>query len=218
MRRFLKWLAVFFFAILGCLVLLFGGLAIYDSTQPPITRAQYTLYVAPPLLLTGGTVIVTAKEIPLEQWRDLPDGPNPAREDAANAKRDELKAGDRLFGAEISMPVSIVEIVYPQGGTYGFNLVAASGAPDDVPALESRRIGVGRGSFVMPESGERIEWPSVSTIHIAGPEVSEGDSRLVRHDSADLMRQRPPARHYEGAIVYEPTPEQIARTTKSDPQ
>jgi len=181
--------------------MLAGGASSEDK-EP--MKAQLTIYVAPPLLQQGGTVIVVADEIPLNDWEALADGTNPALADTQNEKRKALNPGDQLFGVVASTKVSIIEFVYPEGGTYGFNLVPVQDADRTSPQLRTDRILQGEGG-----GGPGREWNEVSTIHVFGSVVSERDSRVVRASSSMIMRAEPEKSVYQGAVLYSPTDELV---------
>lgn len=174
-------------------------------------RSHLTLYVGEPLLTEGGTVIVASIPIPEEEWRAL-EGPNPAAEDEDNRKRPQLNEGDRLFGAYLSGRVNFVEMYYPEGGTYGFDLV-----PDPrierPKALITRRIGVGSGSWVNWETNERHVWLDVSTIYVAGTKATENNTRGIRASQSGILNLGAPHTDYMGARVITPTEEQVSEGT-----
>ncbi len=181
---------------------MFAGGVSSEDKEP--MKAQLTIYVAPPLLEQGGTVIVVADEIPLNDWEALADGANPALADRQNEKRKELNPGDQLFGVVASTKVSIIEFVYPEGGTYGFNLVPVQDADGTSPPLRTDRILQGEGG-----GGPGREWNEVSTVHVFGSVVSERDSRVVRASSSMIMRAEPEKSVYQGAVLYSPTDELV---------
>lgn len=201
-------------SLIAAIAVLSGAVAVdnYFTNKriDALMKAQLTIYVAPPLLDQGGTIIVVANEIPLEQWKTLPAGENPAMADGANEKRNSLKAGDRLFGVVASTKVSIVEFVYPEGGTFGFNLMSTQTASGAHP-LQTKEILIGDGpGYKDWETGQDVVWDDyVSTIHVLGPSASEGDSRVVRADSGRIMEQRPLRTKFEGATLSSPTDQQI---------
>jgi hypothetical protein len=183
-----------------------------DNKEDKNMRSQLTIYVAPPLLEKGGTVIVVSNPVPLSEWHNLPEGDNPARDDPQNEKKKDLGQGDRLFGAVVSTKVSIVEFVYPEGGTFGFNLVplrAKDGSGATGPALMTKRVLVGGGGYRDWKAGKNYFWESVSTIYVAGPEATEGDSRSASVAEAEIMNLPPPKTTYEGVTVSAPTDEQL---------
>lgn len=181
-------------------------------------HGQLTIYVAPPLLKTGGTVIVVSNPVSADEWRNMREGHNPAREDAGNAKQRDVGVGDRLFGAVASARVSVVEFVYPQGGTFGFNLVPEPTALAAGATLRTKRVLIGSGGWKEWSTGNEHIWENVSTIHVAGPDVSEGDSRMATAAEAEIMNLRPARTVYEGAIVYAPSEEQLGRILEKLPQ
>jgi hypothetical protein len=192
-----------------------------DNKENVDMRSQLTIYVAPPLLEKGGTVIVVSNPVPLAEWRDLPQGDNPARDDPHNEKKKNLQPGDRLFGAVVSTKVSIVEFVYPEGGTFGFNLVplpTASGGAATAQALMTKRVLVGDGGYKDWKTGKEYIWESVSTIHVVGPEATEGDSRSASVAEAEIMNLPPNKTTYEGVTVLAPTDEQLDQVIVKVPQ
>ncbi|MCF1454336.1 hypothetical protein ACQZ61_07740 [Agrobacterium vitis] len=192
-----------------------------ENQQGKQMRSQLTIYVAPPLLEKGGTVIVVSNSVPLDKWRDLPQGDNPARDDPQNDKKKEIGPGDRLFGAVASTKVSIIEFVYPEGGTFGFNLVPlrkATGSDATSPALMTKRVMVGGGGYRDWKTGKEYLWESVSTIYVAGPEASEGDSRSASVAEAEIMNLPPPKTTYEGVTVSAPTDEQLKQVIIKVPE
>lgn len=177
--------------------------------EASLLKAQLTIYIAPPLLEQGGTVIVAANSIPLSQWESLPQGNNAADADPMNEKRKLLKSSDKLFGVVASSRVSIIELVYPEGGTFGFNLVAMNAPDKERHPLRTKEILIGDGGYTDWSTGKEITWGYVSTIHVSGPTVSEGDSRGVRVYSSKIMNLHPQKTIYEGAVLYSPTDEQV---------
>jgi hypothetical protein len=161
------------------------------------------------LLKEGGTVIVVANPIPLQAWKILPKGENAADTDLQNAKSKDLKPDDKLFGVVASTKVSIIEFVYPEGGTFGFNLVAMDEPGKEKTLLKTRQILVGDGGYTIWSTGENVPWDYVSTVHVYGPAVSEGDSRGARVYSSEIMNLRPQKTVYEGAVLYSPTNGQV---------
>lgn len=183
-----------------------------DSNGDRKMHAQLTIYVDSPLLEKGGTVIVVSNPMPLDEWRDLPSGDNPARDDAQNEKKGDVRPGDRLFGAVASTKVTIIEFAYPEGGTFGFNLVpfrSADSRDKPSPALMTKRVLVGDGGYKNWKTGKEYLWESVSTIYVAGPDVTESDSRSASVAEAAIMNLPPAKTAYEGTIVYAPTDEQV---------
>jgi hypothetical protein len=169
LRRGIAWMSLVFIAALPvghCLA----------NDQAGAGKAQLTIYIDRPLLETGGTVIVVSTPVGPDLWSAQPKSLNMDTW-KHNPKRLELEENDRLFEVHVSEKVSIVEFVYPQGGSFGFNLVAAPGG-NSTELLRSKRILVGSGYYINRETGEKQIWDDVSTIHILGPEVSEGIAAL----------------------------------------
>lgn len=181
--------------------------AVAADERIPELKSHLTIYVAPPLLTEGGAVIVAAIPMPEDEWRAL-DGENLAENDPNNRKRPTLASTDRLFGVRATSTATIIEMFYPENGTFGFDLVPA---PDVArpPQLKTERILVGDGGWTDRKKGVTYDWPDVSTIHVAGTRHNEDFARMIRISQVDLMRQYPDERFYAGANVYLPTVEQI---------
>ncbi len=200
-------------AILAASAFLFYQTNTYFSEQQKAgqLKAYLTIYVAAPLLDNGGTVIVISNPISVEQWKALPRGENATDTDPLNAKREALKKGDRLFGVVASTNTSIIEFVYPEGGTFGFNFVAMNTPGKEPRALRTQEILVGDGGYTDRSTGQNIVWEYVSTIHVFGPKTSEDNSRAARVFSSEIMNLHPRKTLYEGANLYSPTDEQVEK-------
>jgi hypothetical protein len=195
------------FAILGAFVAGFAGDLGAQPQKNTAMNSHLTIYVPPSIVASGGTVLVASIEVPVEEWEKLKDGDNPARDDRANAKKSVLTGNDRLFGVTLDSNASVIELKYPAGGTSGFNLVPTEG-PDE--ALNTERLLVGSGGYVLWASGKEQKWETVSTVHIAGTEASERRSRAIRMGSSKLMNKSPARRDYEGATLYSFTAAQVS--------
>ncbi|MCF6446123.1 hypothetical protein [Nereida sp. MMG025] len=202
---------------LALLVLVLGtisvwGMASYSSGKKDTAlKSHLTIYVGEDLLNNGGTVIVGSVPIPEAEWRAL-EGLNLADDDTSNAKRAHLAKHDQLFGVQIFGPVSYIEMYYPEGGTFGFNLV-----PDyrlSTPKrLVTERILVGDGGWYDRTNDRRHDWPDVSVIHLSGPAATKANSRLVRALGNNILNLNPDMRRFKGAIVYTPTDQQLKEGT-----
>ena len=170
-------------------------------------KAQLTIYVAPPLLDQGGTVIVVANPISLEEWKNCPEGANPAAADPNNEKKKTLKADDRLFGVVASTKVSIVEFVYPDEGTYGYNFVAVEDPAKRRPPLRTKQILAGSQRDL--SEGPNPKTKDASVIHVYGPGASQADSRIARANQDRIERLNPRKTIYEGVFLLSPTDEQV---------
>lgn len=184
------------------------------DTREEKLKSHVTLYVGEPLLSKGGTVIVGSVPLPEEEWRVL-DGLNLADADDGNAKRRQLGPQDRLFGAYVSGPVSYVEMYYPEGGTFGFNLVPDSKI-ENPARLSTERILMGSGGWMDRSTGERHVWPDVSVIHVLGSTADKGNSRLVRVMQANILNTGPDKEGYAGVLVYSPSLAQLEEGTFGD--
>lgn len=209
--------SIFSLKKLALLVLVLGmisvwGMASYSSGKKDTAlKSHLTIYVGESLLDNGGTVIVGSVPIPEAEWRAL-EGVNLADDDAANAKRAQLAEQDQLFGVHVFGPVSYIEMYYPEGGTFGFNLV-----PDYRLAtpqkLVTERILVGDGGWYDRATNTRRDWPDVSVIHVSGPAATKENSRLVRALGNNILNLKPDMRRFKGAIVYSPSDQQIKEGT-----
>jgi hypothetical protein len=214
--------AVLIFAVTIIAASLFAGCDASNGNekQRPM-KAQLTIYVAPPLLVTGGTVIVVSNPVSPDEWLNLAEGSNPAKDDPNNGKKKDMFPGDKLFGAIVSTKANIVEFVYPEGGDYGFNLVAAEGPYDPdkrMPSLQTKQILVGDGGYTDWSTGKNVIWKNVATIHIIGPESSEDSSRGLTFSTSNIMNLHPQKTVYEGAVRYTPTDEELAKSLIEAPR
>ncbi|MBA8879016.1 hypothetical protein [Phyllobacterium myrsinacearum] len=203
---------LFYTAVVVALGLTFfvqADIYLSKKRKDALLKAQLTVYVAPPLLNDGGTVIVVANPITLEKWKALPKGENAADSDLQNGKHKDLKHDDRLFGVVASTKVSIIEFVYPEGGTFAFNLVAMDKPGKEKTLLNTREVEIGSGGYTIWRTGETVLWDYVSNVHVYGPTVSEGDSRGVAVYSSEIMNLHPQKIIYEGAVLYSPTNGQV---------
>ncbi|WP_210206050.1 hypothetical protein [Rhizobium sp. UGM030330-04] len=116
-----------------------------------------------PMLTKGGAVIVAARPISGRDWRLL------ETEGSANAYEKE-------FRVKVSSPASIVELVYPEGGTYSFRLEPVSGHASGM--FVTREIRVGSAMVIDPETRQQVDWPSMSIIHVGGTVYDEGWARI----------------------------------------
>jgi hypothetical protein len=195
--------------IMGALAVGFGAAS--QERKDETVLSHLTLYVSEPLLVRGGTVIVAAIPIPAANWQELT-GDNPAAQDEANVKRASLTDDDRLFGAFVYGPVSYVEMFYPEGGSFGFNLVPDYRLAQPM-TLSTERILVGSGGWFDRKTQTAHDWPDVSVIYVDGTSASKQNSRLVRAYGNNILNLGPRKQVYAGAIVYTPDNAQILEGT-----
>ncbi len=173
--------------------------------------SHLTLYVGEPLLSDGGTVIVASIPIPVDEWRAL-QGLNLAAEDPENRKRPSLTDKDRLFGVAINARANVVEMYYPEGGTFGFDLVPnfRNHTPKD---LQTERILVGSGGWTEWSTSTTSKWPSMSVIHVKGRKAREADSHIVSDSFSRILNLGVSRIDYAGASVMSPTAAQLSEGT-----
>jgi hypothetical protein len=201
-------------AVLFVFLLVFGFW--FKTEKEPLLKSHLTLYVQEPLLSQGGTIIVASIPLSLEEWAAL-DGINPATDDTLNRKRSSLQPDDVLFGALVAGRATIVEMYYPEGGTFGFDLVADPRIQNP-PPLTTERLGVGSGGWTHWSSGTDHIWPDFSAIYVAGASASEGQTRTVIASVNRIMNLPLNPARYAGAIVYTPTSDQISAVTNGEVQ
>ncbi|MBC9247743.1 hypothetical protein H4P12_13760 [Paracoccus sp. 11-3] len=183
-----------------------------DSHQGEATvKAHLTLYVGGELLRDGGTVIVASIPVSYKELRSFT-GENPTTDDPDNTKKSELSSDDLLFGARVWGRVNFVEMYYPEGGTFGFNLVVDLNERVG-SKLITERVLVGDGGWTNWKSGEDHIWPDVSTIYVDGPVARKSEGQLVRSVQGKIMNLGPNDFSYQGATVYIPTAEQLSEGT-----
>jgi hypothetical protein len=195
----------YFFAIAAAVITsTMLGLAAcsYGTTEESQkVKAHLTIYVEKPLLTEGGTVIVAANPVSAEKWAALSDGENIAANDMNNAKRADLKKGDRLFGVAVSAQTSVVEFIYPEGGAFGFNFVARNTDGDGrTPQLRTDEISIGDGGADHSLTG--VPWDYVSVIHVIGPGSTEGKSRAASVLVSEILASGSAAKDYQGTVVH----------------
>ena len=79
------------------------------------------------------------------------------------------------FRIRVSSPASVVELVYPESGTYSFKLEPIF----DQVRLATREIRVGSAVVTDPETKQRVDWRSMSIIHVGGTVYDEGWARVL---------------------------------------
>jgi hypothetical protein len=65
------------------------------EAQGHAIKSDITIYLDGPLLDRGGTVFVVPREVPVDDWKTLPDQPNPARTDPRLDIRKPITERDR---------------------------------------------------------------------------------------------------------------------------
>ena len=165
-------------------------------------KSDVTIYLQEPILTEGGTIIVLPKQVPLADIERSKTYPNPALSDERLDQRRPIAASDKRFGAVVSSPVSVVEFVYPQGGSYDFRILPSPEFANLDDQIQSRLIGVGDSGDLHPKTGEEVDIPVVQTIHVYGKAVSEGDSRTVDATARlGFLRERYKCTDFEGVLA-----------------
>lgn len=165
--------------------------------------SDLTIYLQWPLLGQGGTVIIVPQEVTIDQWQSQPEAENPARSDAYPASLKPLPPNGRRLGVVLHDKVSIVQLDYPQGGTFTFRFAPARGSDFPWERLKTKEIGTGgEGEEMDEKTGQVIQVGSAAHIHVLGTEVTEADSRSVESViKIGALRSRYPCRYYELAIA-----------------
>ncbi|OOW67891.1 hypothetical protein Xmar_06160 [Xanthomonas axonopodis pv. martyniicola] len=133
--------------------------------KQPTLSSRLIVSADAPMLEKGGAVIVLARPIPDRQWRHL--------ESATSSD-----AGDeKQFQVTVASPASIIELHYPETGTYSFKLRPAARAKP--PFLQSRRVLIGQADLTDPQTKHQVHWPSMSVVHVSGNTYPEGWARIL---------------------------------------
>lgn len=76
----------------------------------------------------------------------------------------------------MSSPASIVDVVYPESGTYRFKFQSPPGS--NAPPLETREVLTGSAEVTNPQTKKQVSWPSMSVIYVEGATYNEGWARI----------------------------------------
>lgn len=136
--------------------------AIVHSDEPELST-RLSITVDEPMLTKGGAVIVAARPVSDSEWHSL-------QESGGNAN-----PLTKEFRIRVSSPASVVELVYPESGTYSFKLEPIF----DQVRLATREIRVGSAVVTGPETKQRVDWRSMSIIHVGGTVYDEGWARVL---------------------------------------
>ncbi len=188
-----------------------GVVAMSQDRKEPRLKSHLTVYVSEPLLSRGGTVVVGAIEIPREDWIALA-GPNIADDDPQNQKRATLNENDRLFGALAYGPVTLIELYYPEDGTFGVNFVPDIKAQDP-PRLATEQILVGSGFWYDEQTDQRRHWETAMTFYVDGSRADRRNSRLVAASRGRIMNKTSQRQTFAGGIIYTPNNAEILEGT-----
>ncbi|SON84796.1 Secreted protein [Xanthomonas phaseoli pv. phaseoli] len=152
---------------IGCAVLAIACLlmAATGCAKQPTLSSRLIVTVDAPMLEQGGAVIVSARPIADREWRLL--------EGARSTK-----AGyEKEFQVTVASPASIIELHYPESGTYSFKLQPAARAKTH--QLQSRRVLIGQADLTDPQTKRQVHWPSMSVVHVSGSTYPEGWARIL---------------------------------------
>lgn len=146
------------------LVVTLSALSLSKAREPNLSN-RMIITVDKPMLEKGGAIIVSGRPVSEAEWTLLSDD--------RNDKNDHEKE----FHVRVSSPGSMVEFVYPENGTYSFKLVSdlqSSGAN-----LSTKEVLIGSAEITDPETKQKIEWPSMSIIHVRGAIYDEKWARIL---------------------------------------
>ncbi|NNH31489.1 hypothetical protein C9413_18890 [Rhizobium sp. SEMIA 4085] len=165
--------------------------------------SDLTIYLEPPILGGGGTVIIVPRMIAAIDWKSQEGRENPAASDPYLKSNKPLPPDGLRLGAIISDKVSIVQFDYPEGGTYKFRFAPARGSTFPWDMLKTKHIGTGsEGEELDPSTGQIIKVGSALHIHIVGKDVTEADSRIVESViNIGSLQSRYDCRNYELVLV-----------------
>jgi hypothetical protein len=182
----------------ACLAIAFQSAA--NSAQEIELKSDVTIYLEPPILGGGGTIIVLPTEVPVDEWRQDKGLPNPALKDNRLADRKPVTPQDRRLSVVVSDPVSVVKFNYPAGGTFIFRPLPAIDSNYPVHEQASVLMTVGSAGDLHPVTGEEVDLPRVQVLHILGRQVSEDRSRQIGEDvRLGFLSERYDCKQFENA-------------------
>lgn len=162
--------------------------------------AHLTIYLEPPVLVEGGSVIVAGRALPEDEWKRVSGGANPASEDWSNPKRAVLGPGDRHFGVVVAAPSTIVEFVYPANGSYTFQFLPAPPYRARYgERLETEQVLSGSATHVVDPSGGFVNWDGLSVVAVLGSARLQQFARDEAMTYADALYGPVTVRRFEGA-------------------
>jgi hypothetical protein len=165
--------------------------------------SDLTIYLQPPIIGEGGTVILLPRPVEVEEWMMRAYGDNPAEKDEFLKLNKPLPPAAKRIGALVSGMVSIVQFDFPKGGTFQFRFAPAPGSNVPPDKLKTKQIGVGgNGEELDEKTGEIIAVGSAIHLHVAGREVTESDSRIVESEiKIGALESRYDCRHFQQVLV-----------------
>ncbi|WP_105386579.1 hypothetical protein [Neorhizobium alkalisoli] len=160
--------------------------------------SDVTIYLEPPILGDGGTVIILPREIPIEVWRQTTGLENPALKDRRLDDRVPIKEFDRRLGAIVADPISIVQFDFPEGGAFQFRFSPFLGSDYPMEKLGTVLLSVGSAGDLHPKTAEEADVPRTQIMHILGSQMTEEQSR-IRGDEirVGFLKERYNCRDYE---------------------
>ncbi len=142
-------------------------------------KSDVTIYLQPPILGGGGTIIVLPNEIPADEWQKKTGQSNPALKDMRLTSGKPISGEDQRFGAVVTDPVSVVRFDFPSGGSFVFRPLPSLDSGYPTERQSSRVISVGRAGDIHPKTGEDADIAKVQVLHIYGDLVSEEQSQRI---------------------------------------
>jgi hypothetical protein len=164
--------------------------------------SDVTIYLEPPILGGGGTVIILPKEVPVEIWKQSTGLENPALKDRRLDDKVPIKDGDRRLGAVVSDPVSIVQFNYPEGGTFEFRFSPVLGSDYRMERLGTKLLSFGSAGDLHPKTGEDVDIPKVQVVYILGDKVTEEQARAIGVEKRfGFLKERYDCKEYEMVLA-----------------
>jgi hypothetical protein len=174
-----------------------------DSVGGEKVKSDLTLYLRPPLLGGGGTVIIIPRAVSAEDFKTGSGQSNPASNDPFLEANKPLQEGDLRLGAVLSDPVTIVQFDYPQSGSFNFRFAPERGSEFPPGRLVTKHIGTGgEGEELHPTTKDVVKVGSSMHIHVGGDSVTEEDSRIVESKiNIGALRERYQCRDFDRVLV-----------------
>ncbi len=140
-------------------------MATSGCAKQPKLSSRLIVTVDAPMLEKGGAVIVLARPMAEQEWRLL------------EGVKSNNAGYEKEFQINVTSPASIVELRYPETGTYSFKLQSAE--EKKTGPLQSRPVLIGQADVMDPETKKQVHWPSINVVHISGTTYPEGWARIL---------------------------------------